>query len=89
MERLRSLHQFEIWRLNQVSRENFSTAALEAATKLGHLSKEGVLSRDQALEGIETILINRLSETDSKPEIESAFDRGLKEPAMAYLRYQV
>ena len=86
-ERAKSFHNFELWRLGETDDAGLLDAAREAATKFGHLSREGLITKDQALHDLCAVLSGRVDYEDLAGNIEAAFGIGRDNAGLAYLRF--
>ncbi len=86
-ERVLSLRDFELWRVRQAEDAMLPGVAKEAATKLGHLAREGLLRREEALGELHDAMSGRMDVDALAAEIADAFDRGNDNPGMAYLKF--
>ncbi|MCA8909698.1 MAG: GNAT family N-acetyltransferase [Rhodospirillaceae bacterium] len=84
-----SFGAFELWRLAEAAGADLPRVAREAAIKLGHLSREGLVSRETALADLRAALGGRANGDGLDAEIAAAFDFGTGNPGLAHYRYNV
>lgn len=82
-----SFRDFELWRLRETEAAKLPGAAREAAIKLGHLAREGLLTKADAFAGLAQAVSGRLSFGAPDDTLEQAFDLGAATPAMALLKF--
>ena len=88
-DQVMSFHKFELWRLSKADGLGLLDTAKEAATKIGHLSREGLITKDQALSDLREVLSRLVAYEDVADDIEAAFDVGHNNAGFAYLRFSV
>ena len=84
-----SFIDFELWRIESAEDTEFDRIAREAATKIGHIAHEGLLSPSQALTCIRRSVFRRTGGNPPDDRFEMAFEQGMRGEGLLHLQYSM
>ena len=84
-----TFYRFELWRIESASDTEFERIACEAATKIGHLAHEGVVSPAAAMTSIRRRILQRGDGETPQDRIAAAFQLGLQGEGLLHLQYSL
>ena len=84
-DRVRSLAGFELWRVREAGAD-LDRIAVEAATKIGHIVREGVMTRAEAAAALDAAIGGRPGVEPAR--VARALDLGESTPGVAMMRFR-